>query len=963
MDISKRIVIAFVTVSLIPILVMSGLAAYTIYSVSNENAGDAGDALETEEKANLQRLANDTALFIEESMQNYIDGVYMMEKYCEDLFNERINATPQASYYWDHLLELSVNGRNIPGRHYDPAYEYVLENGTAMSPGYISFEVSCYYMPRPFFPNPANPFDLDPVTEHYLNVSSNMDNIFRALHQMNSDYIWLYMGIDPAVCDARLFKNYPYDTLQYFMLSDTGYPLLPEQDYNPPEEDWYKNAAARGTSDARVAFTGPYGDPSTGLVISMGRPVHYDNGTLIGVVSADVTLDTVLASVLDIQVLESGYAYLLRSDGGVIAHPDFTLEGQTIYELEFGSDSTPEAQAFALTLDGALATGSSQNIFAKNGQQWLVTFEEVPNSGFLLAVVVPKSEVVGPAEAILSLVLAQTTYLTLLLGGVLAVVAVAVAAASYKRGRSVVEPIKEMTHLVEKMAKQDFTRSITATGAMYEEIGTTVDALLSFQEACRFGNQAFIRGDLSRALANYQNLLEISKRLHIEVGEQTMYLNIGNVFRQRGDTGNAQDYYERALAVANALLEKAKTDGTEETDVMDRIASVYHNMALLEMDRGEHDKAMSKLEDAEAIDKTLGNKRGLARRYDAMGLVMMRQERYTQARSHFDDAGKLASAEGYDRGLAYISYHMGEFHASQSDLKKAKASFQQAIELAERTEEFWLQVYSMQQLADVYDQLDEPSHDVRRNAERLRRSIQFKKSVVFVIDYSGSMRTQDRIRAAVAGARAIFESQVNPQDEVSIITFNITLQQVLPLTKKGEYQDPKESPIHRALDSIKYPNYSTAFYDALGKALEDLNRIESSEHRWVIALSDGQDNSSKRFSLDAVKGLVTEKDRKRKKRPLTIEGFIRDNHLDVNLIIIGVGEELKKEIDKDVRSRVAGRRMNFEELLKSVCESIPQGQYFSVVDSRDVQLDIEKAFKQVGVLMAQLEVGGATDDY
>jgi hypothetical protein len=50
-------------------------------------------------------------------------------------------------------------------------------------------------------------------------------------------------------------------------------------------------------------------------------------------------------------------------------------------------------------------------------------------------------------------------------------------------------------------------------------------------------------------------------------------------------------------------------------------------------------------------------------------------------------------------------------------------------------------------------------------------------------------------------------------------------------------------------------------------------------------------------------------------------------------------------------------------LLRSVCESIPQGKYLSVVDSRNVQLDIEKAFREVGVLMAQLELGGATDEY
>ena len=53
----------------------------------------------------------------------------------------------------------------------------------------------------------------------------------------------------------------------------------------------------------------------------------------------------------------------------------------------------------------------------------------------------------------------------------------------------------------------------------------------------------------------------------------------------------------------------------------------------------------------------------------------------------------------------------------------------------------------------------------------------------------------------------------------------------------------------------------------------------------------------------------------------------------------------------------------FEELLDSVCGAIPQGQYISVTDSRNVRLDIAKAFEEVGVLMAQLEMGGTTDDY
>ena len=66
MDISKRIVLVFITVSLIPILIISGLAVMTIQGVSNENANDAAEALKAEELANLRRISSDTGVFIED---------------------------------------------------------------------------------------------------------------------------------------------------------------------------------------------------------------------------------------------------------------------------------------------------------------------------------------------------------------------------------------------------------------------------------------------------------------------------------------------------------------------------------------------------------------------------------------------------------------------------------------------------------------------------------------------------------------------------------------------------------------------------------------------------------------------------------------------------------------------------------------------------------------------------------
>ncbi len=948
MEIGKRIVITFVTVSLIPILIISALSVNTIFGVSQANANDSSQALLQEEIANLQRISNDTAIFIDERMEQYFDGVYMMEHYAEDLFNGVINATPRYSYFWDPMVEAG-RGHPVPGL----TNKYYEEYGSTQ----ISFDVSCYYMPRTYYKTPGDPFDWSASTKYFIETSSNMDNVFRSLHQMVSDYIWLYMGFDDQYCDSHLFRNYPYDNLNYF-LNWYG----PNDDYDPLKEDWYKNAAT--ITNNSVAFTKPYGDPSTGLVISMGRPARFANGSLFGVVSADVSIDTLVSSVTNIKVLQSGYAFLLTKQGDVIAHPGYSTEGKTIYDLEMENATTQENTTFHNVVNTITTSPSGIVEYYKNGEKWYLAYTKSSLTGFVLAIVVPANEVVAPAVNILNRVQSNSNTMIFLLIGVLALVAIVVTKASYSKAEAVVQPIRDMTRLVKKMSKQDFTRGVYASGAMFEEVGTTVDALMSFQEACRFGNEAFVRGDLNRALKNYQNLLEISQRLNIKTGIQTMYLNIGNVFRQRGEIENALEYYNKALAMAKEMLERAKEDGADETDAMDRIASAYHNIALVEMDRENYDVAIQHLEDAEAIDKTLGNRRGLAKRYDAMGLVFMHQGRDSEALSKFNEAIEIATDEQYDRSLAYIHFHLGEFYIKQERWQDAEEEFTKAIQYGEKTDEKWLVVYAMNNLADVYDQLDKSSHELRVKAERLRRSIQYRKSVTFVIDYSGSMRAEGRIRAAIAGAKEILNSQINPQDQVGIIIFNSEYRELLPLTPKGDYEDPDQSPIIKALDSLKYPNSATAFYDALGRALESLDAVESSEHRWVIALTDGEDNSSRKYSLDWIEGIYTEKDRRRKKRKRpTIEGFIKQRHLDVNLIIIGVGHELKNMTDPPIYRKDTKAYLTIEDLLRSVCENVPQGQYISVVDSRDVQQDLQQAFQQVGVMMAQLEVGGSTVDY
>jgi hypothetical protein len=369
MDISKRIVVTFVVVALVPMLVISALSIGEIFTVSNANAGDAADALKAEELANLQRLSNDTALFIEERWQSYIDGVYMMEQYCEDLFNERITATPQYSYYWDSAVEPSYGALD-----FEQDQEIIDGYGGSET---ISFDADCYFIPRAEWNN-NNPLDHSASTQTALDYSSNMINIFKALHEMNPDYRWLYMGYDLGVSDQHLFRNYPFDDLSYFQDLDG-----PGLDYDANAQEWYTNVAGISPAENDVIFTDPYVDESVGLVISMGRPVRFDNGTLIGVVSADVTMATVLDNVLNLDVSTNGYAFLLDSAGAVVAHKeqDPNDEIALIETLEFGSVGSSEATAFRNLLNTEVLVDDSGLLeYQKNGQTWHLSFVNIPNT-------------------------------------------------------------------------------------------------------------------------------------------------------------------------------------------------------------------------------------------------------------------------------------------------------------------------------------------------------------------------------------------------------------------------------------------------------------------------------------------------------------------------------------------------------------------------------------------------------
>lgn len=97
---------------------------------------------------------------------------------------------------------------------------------------------------------------------------------------------------------------------------------LEDPSYDYTGREWFRSAA----DDARGTWSRPYFDKGGGevLMITFSAPIRRD-GKLIGVVTADVALDSLVSHLRALKPGGKGAVYLLSRHGQVLAHPDLTV--------------------------------------------------------------------------------------------------------------------------------------------------------------------------------------------------------------------------------------------------------------------------------------------------------------------------------------------------------------------------------------------------------------------------------------------------------------------------------------------------------------------------------------------------------------------------------------------------------------------------------------------------------------
>ena len=267
----------------------------------------------------------------------------------------------------------------------------------------------------------------------------------------------LSMNLD-TLGSGLWLENYVYDsTTKYFgpYVYKDGNELVYTEDYEAadydyPNTDWYLAGKNMGNG---VAWTNPYYDETSGItMITTAVPINTNKG-ILGVVSADYDLTTIQKIITEVKLEDTGFAFLLDSNGQFIAHKD----SDKVMKLMITEDND-------LAIIGENVMNNDKGVVnvKLDGEDFRAHYLTLKSTGWKLVVMAPTAELFSSVNDMVT----NTIIITLVIL-LLAFVFIVFYSTSFSRG------IKEFVNNLGFLAQGDFTRPIKVNSK--DEIGQMGD--------------------------------------------------------------------------------------------------------------------------------------------------------------------------------------------------------------------------------------------------------------------------------------------------------------------------------------------------------------------------------------------------------------------------------------------------------------------------------------------------------
>ena len=281
--------------------------------------------------------------------------------------------------------------------------------------------------------------------------------------------------------------------------------------------DWYRIPRQLNQS----VWSRPYYDEGAGdvVMVTYSLPIYKSvNGEkrCIAILTADLSLDWLHEYISSIKVCQTGYGFMISTDGTILTHPDKKrILHETIFSI---ADDQKSEQLRIIGFNMVHGEKSFAEIEYRNlitGKLSWIAYAPVPITGWSVGIVFPVDEFMADVNNL---------YLNLIyLGfGGLAIILLVIIMIS----RSITSPLRGLTQAASRLASGDFDVKLP-TFHSKDEIGQLNASFIYMQDAL-----ASTIHDLKQVSANLrtsnEKLEEYSRTLEQKVNDRTAELKVKN---------------------------------------------------------------------------------------------------------------------------------------------------------------------------------------------------------------------------------------------------------------------------------------------------------------------------------------------------------------------------------------------------------------------------------------------------
>ncbi len=189
-----------------------------------------------------------------------------------------------------------------------------------------------------------------------------------------------------------------------------------------------------------------------------------------------------------------------------------------------------------------------------------------------------------------------------------------------------------------------------------------------------------IHGNSDQAIEYFQQALAIRQRLGDLSGVASLYNNLGNVMENRGDYLAALENYQQSLRLREQLRDTV------------RIMRAWYNMAILQESMGNYPEALDYIFRFLEYAEPIGDRHGMANAWNIIGNIKVETDRYDEALVYYQKAydeferlGNRWEMSSVLNNIANLMDAMGEARMDRDDLSDSTLNlFRRAIEMHQK---------------------------------------------------------------------------------------------------------------------------------------------------------------------------------------------------------------------------------------------------------------------------------------